>query len=138
MTNSSLERINSGGNKNNDISRTKEANKGSLHNNIGISRARVAGLQNSHSSKRLPTWKATTSEVGISSPVGVNNLSMDRASLGGGANQQSTGPLIMQSRAELLQNEYKKVIKNHHGTIATGPGVKYDDTHFLKKMFTKK
>ena len=27
------------------------------------------------------------------------------------------GNIIMQSRAELLQNEYKKVIENHPGTI---------------------
>jgi hypothetical protein len=41
------------------------------------------------------------------------------------------------SRAELLQNEYKKVIENHPGTIV-GPGVsKYDDTDFLSRMFTK-
>ena len=43
----------------------------------------------------------------------------------------------MQSRAELLQNEYKKVIENHPGTIS-GPGSsKYDDTDFLSRMFTK-
>lgn len=43
----------------------------------------------------------------------------------------------MQSRAQLLQNEYKKVIENHAGTIS-GPGAgKYDDTDFLSRMFTK-
>jgi len=43
----------------------------------------------------------------------------------------------MQSRAALLQNEYKKVIENHPGTIqGTGAG-KYDDTDFLSRMFSK-
>lgn len=40
------------------------------------------------------------------------------------------------SRADLLKNEYKKVIENHPGTLA-GPGVnQYDDTDFLSRMFT--
>ena len=44
----------------------------------------------------------------------------------------------MQSRAELLQNEYKKVIENHPGTIGVPVSSKYDDTDFLSQMFTKK
>ena len=65
-------------------------------------------------------------------------MSLDRVSLGGINGNQPNAAGVMQSRAELLNNEYKKVIKNHHGTIANGPGVKYDDTDFLSKMFTKK
>ena len=45
---------------------------------------------------------------------------------------------ILQSRAELLQNEYKKVIENHPGTIGVPVSSKYDDTDFLSQMFTKK
>lgn len=44
---------------------------------------------------------------------------------------------VLQSRAELLQNEYKKVIENHPGTIGVPAGGKYDDTDFLQQMFTK-
>ena len=42
---------------------------------------------------------------------------------------------MLQSRAELLQNEYKKVIENHPGTM--GRQGKYDDTDFLSQMFSK-
>ena len=43
----------------------------------------------------------------------------------------------MQSRAALLQNNYKKVIENHPGTITGSGAGKYDDTDFLNRMFTK-
>lgn len=43
----------------------------------------------------------------------------------------------LQSRAELLQNEYKKVIENHPGTISVPVSSKYDDTDFLQQMFSK-
>lgn len=49
----------------------------------------------------------------------------------------SGGGIILQSRAELLQNEYKKVIENHPGTIAGAGVTKYDDTDFLSRMFSK-
>lgn len=118
-----------------------------IANNIGISRTRVKGLQNSHSNKRLPTWKAQgqssliTSEKGISSPTfergGIADRSLDRVSANAKGNLFSGGGNVLQSRAELLQNEYKKVIENHPGTII-GPGMsKYDDTDFLSRMFTK-
>ena len=47
------------------------------------------------------------------------------------------GAIIQQSRADLLKNEYKKVIENHPGTISGPGGEKYDDTDFLSRMFTK-
>ena len=37
-----------------------------------------------------------------------------------------------------MQNEYKKVIENHPGTIGVPVSSKYDDTDFLSQMFTKK
>ena len=43
---------------------------------------------------------------------------------------------MVQSRHELLQNEYKKVIENHPATIGTGKQT-YDDTDFLNRMFSK-
>lgn len=46
------------------------------------------------------------------------------------------GAIIQQSRADLLKNEYKKVIENHPGTIVGPSGGKYDDTDFLSRMFT--
>lgn len=44
---------------------------------------------------------------------------------------------MVQSRHELLQNNYKKVIQNHPATIGTGNPHQYDDTDFLNKMFSK-
>ena len=95
----------------------------------------------------MPTWKAQgqssllTSDKGISSPVfergGIADRSLDRVSANAKGNLIS-GVGVMQSRAELLQNEYKKVIENHPGTIqGTSAGGKYDDTDFLSRMFTK-
>ena len=81
-----------------------------------------------------------TSEKGISSPTfergGIADRSLDRVSANAKGNLFSGGGNVLQSRAELLQNEYKKVIENHPGTII-GPGMsKYDDTDFLSRMFT--
>lgn len=42
----------------------------------------------------------------------------------------------MQSRAQLLQAEYKKVIENHPGTLQGAKAAKYDDTDLLSRMFT--
>ena len=117
-----------------------------INSNSGISRSRVKGLQNSHSNKRLPTWKAgqsslLASEKGVSSPVfergGIADRSLDRVSANAKGNLMSGGGIILQSRAELLQNEYKKVIENHPGTIVGAGVTKYDDTDFLSRMFTK-
>ena len=66
----------------------------------------------------------------------INDRSLDRASNNNGkATAGSTA--IIQSRAELLRNEYKKVIENHPGTIAMkdGSSNKYDDTDLLSRMF---
>lgn len=141
-------------------------NAASLQNNSGISRQRLKGLQNSHSNKKLPTWKAqghnslivgssnaATKPMdlsGAASPVyqrgGLADRSLDRIisakRLGQDKDKISKGELmapggVMQSRAELLQNEYKKVIENHPGTIAVRVSSKYDDTDFLQQMFTK-
>ena len=121
------------------------AKQNQLQHNSIISRSRIKGLQNSHSNKRLPTWKADNSnslivgaEKGVNSPVfergGIADRSLDRVS----ANTKITGGgLIMQSRAQLLQNEYKKVIENHAGTISGSGAGKYDDTDYLSRMFTK-
>lgn len=49
----------------------------------------------------------------------------------------SGGGAVFQSRHELMQNEYKKIIENHPATIGNG-NKKYDDTDFLHKMFTVK
>ena len=80
---------------------------------------------------------------------GNNNIadrSLDRVSASqiaaaakGNANNLVSGNNILQTRAELLQNEYKKVIENHPGTIAAGHGSsgKYDDTDLLSRMFSK-
>ena len=80
--------------------RTKDSSKGSLHNNVGISRKRIKGLQNSHSSKRLPTWKATMSsngDIGVNSPIDTVNLSVDRGSVCGafGVNTNTGSVSIM-------------------------------------------
>ena len=83
----------------------------SIANNSGISRSRVKGLQNSHSNKRLPTWKAgqnslIASDKGISSPVfergGIADRSLDRVSANAKGNLMTGGGVILQSRAELL------------------------------------
>ena len=72
---------------------------------------------------------------------GIADRSLDRVSANNAkGNLLSGGGIILQSRAELLQNEYKKVIENHPGTIggAIGSASKqYDDTDFLSRMFTK-
>ena len=84
--------------------------------------------------------------TGVSSPKfergGINDRSLDRVSAGANKNLMGVadGKGTLQTRAELLQNEYKKVIENHPGTILV-PGSsnsKYDDTDFLSQMFTKK
>ena len=75
--------------------------------NVGISRSRVAGLQNSHSNKRLPTWKATgqssllASEKpngGVSPPaafdrVQIGERSLDRVTATGNNGKASTNLL---------------------------------------------
>ena len=118
---------------------------GIIQNNVGISRSRVKGLQNSQSNKRLPTWKANENllapDKGLSSPLfdrGINERSVDRASAGPKNNVASSsgGGVIMQSRAQLLQAEYKKVIENHPGTLQGAKAAKYDDTDLLSRMFT--
>jgi hypothetical protein len=43
---------------------------------------------------------------------------------------------VVQSRHELLQNNYKKVIQNHPGAIGSNKQ-QYDDTDFLNRMFSK-
>jgi hypothetical protein len=43
---------------------------------------------------------------------------------------------VYQSRQELLQKEYKKVIQCHPTTFVN-PLDNYDDTEFLNRMFTK-
>jgi len=154
----------SGNNENHLNLLQSNANAG-LQNNSGISRQRLRGLQNSHSNKKLPTWKAqghnslivASSNApkpmdlsGAASPVyqrgGLADRSLDRIisakRLGQDKDKISKGELlapggVMQSRAELLQNEYKKVIENHPGTIAVPSSSKYDDTDFLQQMFTK-
>ena len=63
---------------------------------------------------------------------GIADRSLDRMQgnlLAGGA--------VLQSRQELMQIEYKKIIENHPATIGTGKQ-KYDDTDFLHKMFIVK
>lgn len=44
---------------------------------------------------------------------------------------------MVQSRHELIQNNYKKVIQNHPATIGRTSKQHYDDTDFLNRMFTK-
>lgn len=43
---------------------------------------------------------------------------------------------VFQSRHELLQKEYKKVIECHPSTFVN-PSDNYDDTEFLNRMFSK-
>ena len=52
-------------------------------------------------------------------------------------NLLSGGGAVLQSRQELMQIEYKKIIENHPATIGNGKE-KYDDTDFLHKMFSAK
>lgn len=75
-----------------------------INSNSGISRSRVKGLQNSHSNKRLPTWKAgqsslLASEKGVSSPVfergGIADRSLDRVSANAKGNLMSGGGIIL-------------------------------------------
>ena len=63
--------------------------------------------------------------------------SLDRASNNNGKATAGSSTAIIQSRAELLRNEYKKVIENHPGTISMkdGSSNKYDDTDLLSRMF---
>lgn len=68
---------------------------------------------------------------------GIADRSLDKVSINSKVNLLSGGgAIIQQSRADLLKNEYKKVIENHPGTIAGPGGSKYDDTDFLSRMFT--
>ena len=80
-------------------------------------RSRLKGMQNSHSNKKLPTWKgndliSTNLERG-----GIADRSLDRMNsnlLRGGVGLLNSGPGAIQvSRQELMQNEYKKIIENH-------------------------
>ena len=75
--------------------------------NVGIARSRVKGLQNSHSNKRLPTWKATGQSSllpsdklngGVSSPVAyeraqIGERSLDRVAATGNTGKASTNLL---------------------------------------------
>ena len=65
-------------------------------------------------------------------------MSVDRASAGAKNTVTSStgGGVILQSRAQLLHAEYKKVIENHPGTIQGAKAAKYDDTDLLSRMFT--
>ena len=85
-------------------------------------------------------------KVGVSSPVhdrpiAIGDRSLDRALANHAAKAAANGSscAVIQSRAELLQHEYKKVIENHPGTIASmkGGSSKYDDTDLLCRMFQK-
>ena len=85
-------------------------------------------------------------KVGVSSPVhdrpiAIGDRSLDRALANHAAKAAANGSscAVIQSRAELLQHEYKKVIENHPGTIASmkGGSSKYDDTDLLSRMFQK-
>lgn len=69
--------------------------------------------------------------------IGIGDRSLDRVSAGASKGQSNVP--ILQSRAELLQNEYKKVIENHPGTIVgrNNGSAKYDDTDLLSRMFQK-
>ena len=73
----------------------------------------------------LSSDKNVLASIGVSSPVfergGIADRSLDRVSVNGKGNLISglgggVG-FVMRSRAELLQNEYKKVIENHPGTM---------------------
>jgi hypothetical protein len=79
------------------------------------SKTNINYLDNSHSNKKLPTWKGSLFEGSRLSQVdetAIKERSLDRVNskkilgnaLGGGANS------VVQSRHELLQNNYKKVI----------------------------
>ena len=68
--------------------------------------------------------------------ISAKRLGQDKANTNRGE-LLGLGGGILQSRAELLQNEYKKVIENHPGTIGVPASSKYDDTDFLSQMFTK-
>lgn len=89
------------------------------------SKTNINYLDGSQSNKKLPTWKGSLLEGSRLSQVEESTLkerSLDRVNskkilgnaLGGGANS------VVQSRHELLQNNYKKVIQNHPATIGTG------------------
>ena len=98
-------------------------------------------MQNSHSNKKLPTWKGD-SLIGNLERGGIADRSLDRMNsnlLRGGVGflQQDRGIKEGISRQALMQNEYRKIVENHPSTIGTGQ-VKYDDTDFLNKMFIVK
>ena len=117
---------------NNSVAQSNSYSKG-LANGAQIAKAarsRLRGMQNSHSNKKLPTWKGNSLLSDQFDRGGVADRSLDRMHgnlLGGGA--------VLQSRQELMQNEYKKIIENHPATIGND---KYDDTDFLQRMFTAK
>ena len=117
---------------NNSVAQSNSYSKG-LANGAQIAKAarsRLRGMQNSHSNKKLPTWKGNSLLSEQFDRGGVADRSLDRMHgnlLAGGA--------VLQSRQELMQNEYKKIIENHPATIGND---KYDDTDFLQRMFTAK
>ena len=106
---------------NNSTSGTTSQHKG-LANGAQIAKAarsRLKGMQNSHSNKKLPTWKGNSllADGGNLERGGIADRSLDRMHgnlLSGGA------AVVLQSRQELMQNEYKKIIENHPATIGTG------------------
>lgn len=68
--------------------------------------------------------------------ISAKRLGQDKANANRGELLGLGAAGVLQSRAELLQNEYKKVIENHPGTIGVPANSKYDDTDFLSQMFT--
>jgi hypothetical protein len=113
------------------VSMTSNRSKQNLH-----------AIDASHSNKKLPTWKGggllEGSRLSLVEETSFKEKSLDRINskklLPGVGN---AGGSVAQSRHELIQNNYKKVIQNHPTTINTGNHLKYDDTDFLNKMFTK-
>lgn len=117
---------------NNSIAQSNSYSKG-LANGAQIAKAarsRLRGMQNSHSNKKLPTWKGNSLLADQFDRGGLADRSLDRMH-----GNLLSGAGVLQSRQELMQNEYKKIIENHPATIGND---KYDDTDFLQRMFTAK
>lgn len=88
------------------------------------SKINVGFLDNSHSNKKMPTWKGSLIEGSRLSQIDQQNklkdVSLDRVNSKKLLANALANNSVVQSRHELLQNNYKKVIQNHPSTIGTG------------------
>lgn len=84
------------------------------------SKTNIAHLEGSQSNKKMPTWKGLLEGTRLSQVEenAIKESSLDRVNTKRVLANAGGNNSVVQSRHELLQNNYKKVIQNHPATIA--------------------